>query len=53
VRATSPAACATGPLVVGGDGCRRARAGWYVRPTLFADVDNRMRIAREEIFGPC
>jgi len=26
--------------------------GWYVRPTLFADVDNRMKIAREEIFGP-
>lgn len=26
--------------------------GHYVQPTLFADVDNRMRIAREEIFGP-
>jgi betaine-aldehyde dehydrogenase len=26
--------------------------GWYVPPTLFADVDNGMRIAREEIFGP-
>jgi betaine-aldehyde dehydrogenase len=26
--------------------------GWYVRPTVFADVDNGMRIAREEIFGP-
>ncbi|UOZ11905.1 aldehyde dehydrogenase [Amycolatopsis sp. WQ 127309] len=26
--------------------------GYYVRPTLFADVDNTMRIAREEIFGP-
>jgi acyl-CoA reductase-like NAD-dependent aldehyde dehydrogenase len=26
--------------------------GWYVRPTLFAQVDNGMRIAREEIFGP-
>ena len=26
--------------------------GWYVRPTLFADADNRMKIAREEIFGP-
>ncbi len=40
-------------LVVGGsgrpDGLDR---GWYVRPTLFADVDNGMRIAREEIFGP-
>ncbi|MFE9867143.1 aldehyde dehydrogenase [Streptomyces sp. NPDC005506] len=26
--------------------------GNYVTPTLFADVDNRMRIAQEEIFGP-
>lgn len=26
--------------------------GWYVEPTVFTDVDNRMRIAREEIFGP-
>jgi aldehyde dehydrogenase (NAD+) len=26
--------------------------GWYVRPTIFADVTNQMRIAREEIFGP-
>ncbi|GAA4548642.1 aldehyde dehydrogenase [Pseudonocardia xishanensis] len=26
--------------------------GWFVEPTLFADVTNDMRIAREEIFGP-
>jgi aldehyde dehydrogenase (NAD+) len=26
--------------------------GWYIKPTLFADVNNQMRIAREEIFGP-
>ena len=26
--------------------------GWYVRPTLFSEADNDMRIAREEIFGP-
>ena len=26
--------------------------GWYVEPTVFADVDNSMRIAQEEIFGP-
>ena len=26
--------------------------GWYVRPTLFDEVDNSMPIAREEIFGP-
>jgi acyl-CoA reductase-like NAD-dependent aldehyde dehydrogenase len=40
-------------LVIGGtdlpDGIER---GWYVQPTLFADADNAMRIAREEIFGP-
>jgi phenylacetaldehyde dehydrogenase len=27
-------------------------AGFFVRPTVFADVANSMRIAREEIFGP-
>jgi acyl-CoA reductase-like NAD-dependent aldehyde dehydrogenase len=26
--------------------------GWYVSPTVIADVDNDMRIAREEVFGP-
>jgi len=26
--------------------------GWFVKPTIFADVNNEMRIAREEIFGP-
>jgi betaine-aldehyde dehydrogenase len=26
--------------------------GWFVEPTIFADVDNRARIAQEEIFGP-
>jgi acyl-CoA reductase-like NAD-dependent aldehyde dehydrogenase len=40
-------------LVIGGtampDGIDK---GWYVQPTLFADADNSMRIAREEIFGP-
>ena len=29
-----------------------AERGWYVRPTLFIDATNDMRIAREEIFGP-
>lgn len=31
---------------------QRVRGGNYVVPTVFADVDNRMRIAQEEIFGP-
>ncbi|WP_271270469.1 aldehyde dehydrogenase [Aliamphritea hakodatensis] len=26
--------------------------GWYFEPTLFTDVDNSMRIAQEEVFGP-
>jgi aldehyde dehydrogenase (NAD+) len=26
--------------------------GWFVQPTVFTKVNNRMRIAREEIFGP-
>ena len=30
----------------------RVRRGNYVWPTVFADVDNRMRIAQDEIFGP-
>jgi acyl-CoA reductase-like NAD-dependent aldehyde dehydrogenase len=40
-------------LVVGGTSLPdTVDRGWYVRPTLFADVGNQMRIAREEIFGP-
>ncbi|VBA40959.1 Geranial dehydrogenase [Mycobacterium attenuatum] len=38
-------------IVVGGEDSP-ARRGWYVRPTLFTDATNDMRIAREEIFGP-
>jgi aldehyde dehydrogenase (NAD+) len=30
----------------------RLRAGQFVQPTIFAEVDNGMRIAQEEIFGP-
>jgi aldehyde dehydrogenase (NAD+) len=36
--------------VTGGE--RLDRPGWFVRPTIFADVTNAMRIAREEVFGP-
>ena len=39
-------------LLCGGDSAPDFERGYYVRPTLFADVDNRMRIAQEEIFGP-
>lgn len=40
-------------LVAGGTGRPSGfDTGFYVRPTVFADVDNGMAIAREEIFGP-
>jgi betaine-aldehyde dehydrogenase len=40
-------------VVVGGNGRPSGiERGWYVQPTVFADVDNSMRIAQEEIFGP-
>jgi acyl-CoA reductase-like NAD-dependent aldehyde dehydrogenase len=39
-------------LVTGGSELLPGLDGHYVRPTLFADVDNKMRIAQEEIFGP-
>ncbi len=40
-------------LVVGGTGRPKSfRKGFFVRPTVFADVSNNMRIAQEEIFGP-
>jgi acyl-CoA reductase-like NAD-dependent aldehyde dehydrogenase len=40
-------------VVVGGNGMPKGLdTGWYVQPTVFADVDPGMRIAQEEIFGP-
>jgi aldehyde dehydrogenase (NAD+) len=39
-------------LVTGGGRPAHLEKGYYVEPTLFADVDNSMTIAREEIFGP-
>src|SRR2546427_13299600 len=40
-------------LVAGGTGRPEGLArGYFVRPTVFADVRNDMTIAREEIFGP-
>ncbi len=40
-------------VVVGGNGMPAGlEKGWYVQPTVFANVDNGMRIAQEEIFGP-
>jgi aldehyde dehydrogenase (NAD+) len=39
-------------LRIGGELLNRATPGYYLAPALFTDVDNRMRIAQEEIFGP-
>jgi betaine-aldehyde dehydrogenase len=43
-----------GRLLVGGGkpSDQSLSRGFYVEPTIFADVDNRARIAQEEIFGP-
>jgi betaine-aldehyde dehydrogenase len=39
-------------VACGGGRPARFAKGWYVEPTVFVDVKNTMRIAREEIFGP-
>jgi aldehyde dehydrogenase (NAD+) len=39
-------------LVCGGGRPAHLPRGYYVEPTIFADVTNDMRIAQEEIFGP-
>ena len=39
-------------LVTGGGRPEGLDGGWFVQPTVFADVDNSMTIAQEEIFGP-
>jgi len=40
-------------LLCGGEDAPEGLAtGYYVKPTVFVDVDNSMRIAQEEIFGP-
>ena len=40
-------------VAIGGPGMPEGiDRGFYVKPTVFANVDNSMRIAQEEIFGP-
>jgi aldehyde dehydrogenase (NAD+) len=39
-------------VVTGGGRPDGLDSGWFVQPTVFADVDNSMTIAQEEIFGP-
>jgi len=40
--------------VLGGHAAQRPECGegWFVEPTIFKDVTNKMRIAQEEVFGP-
>jgi betaine-aldehyde dehydrogenase len=39
-------------VALGGGTPAHLPKGWFIEPTVFYDVDNSMRIAREEIFGP-
>jgi betaine-aldehyde dehydrogenase len=39
-------------IAVGGGRPSGLGKGWYVEPTVFTHVDNKMKIAQEEIFGP-
>ena len=39
-------------LVAGGKRPAHLAKGWFIEPTVFDGVNNRMKIAREEIFGP-
>ena len=39
-------------VLVGGEGHPEGLAGYFVKPTVFVNVNNDMTIAREEIFGP-
>ncbi|MDP9161002.1 MAG: aldehyde dehydrogenase family protein [Acidobacteriota bacterium] len=39
-------------LAVGGGRAEKFAKGFYIEPTIFYDMDNSARIAREEIFGP-
>ena len=60
-RAVRPRAAVPGDRQAGGEARRpaaaarpaaRSTSGYFVEPTIFYDVDNAHRIAREEIFGP-
>ena len=41
-----------GRLLTGGEALTKPEDGYYIAPTVFADVDPMARIAQEEIFGP-
>jgi len=54
IRAAIDAGVAEGAVLVAGGAARpdHLDRGWFVRPTVFAGVDNRMAVARDEVFGP-
>jgi len=54
LQALMKTAIADGARVVAGSPGKPAgmEIGYFTRPTVFADVDNHMTIAREEVFGP-
>lgn len=39
-------------LLMGGEPCPINGKGYYIKPTVFTDVQDSMRICREEVFGP-
>jgi len=41
-----------GRLIAGGERLSRSRQGYYISPALLTETHNRMRVNREEIFGP-
>ena len=49
----TPSILSSRPIVLaGGEGHPNGLGGYFVKPTLFANVTNGMTIVREEIFGP-
>jgi 1-pyrroline-5-carboxylate dehydrogenase len=41
-----------GRLLIGGEAVETAEKGYYIAPTVFADVAPTARLAQEEVFGP-
>ena len=39
-------------IVTGGEQVNKDTGGYYIAPTIFKDVNNSMKIAKDEIFGP-
>jgi len=52
IEKTVAAAVAGGATIIAGGGRPNIDKGWYLNPVLVGGVDNKAKIAREEIFGP-